>query len=236
MPLRRDSTKIVVVGWQTEGASRKAGYLSLVVCMSQFLRFDFGWDGAVRVQRGRVYLRHPRLADYAAWARLRGESRDFLQPWEPLWTDDELTREAWRRRLRRYGQDVRDGTGAPFLIFREDDDTLVGGINLNNITRGVAQMCSVGYWVGERHTRQGFARAALQAAVEYGLETLALHRIEANCLPRNAPSRTLLETSGFAFEGLSRAYLRINGQWEDHLRFAFTVGDPMPWRSQGRLA
>lgn len=226
----------MLVDWRTGGARSQAGCPSLVECMSQFLRFDFGWDGAVRVQRGAVYLRHPRPADFAAWSQLRGESRAFLQPWEPLWTEDELTREAWRRRLRRYGQDVRDGTGAPFLIFRQDDDTLVGGINLNNITRGVAQMCSVGYWVGARHTRQGYARAALEAVVEYGIETLALHRIEANCLPHNAPSRTLLETSGFDFEGVSRAYLRINGQWEDHLRFAFTAGDPMPWRTDARRA
>jgi [ribosomal protein S5]-alanine N-acetyltransferase len=193
--------------------------------MANFLRMDWGWDGSPRLHDGTVFLRPPRPGDWQEWASLREASRAFLQPWEPLWADDELTRDGFRRRLRRYGDDMRAGTCAPFLVFRASDGALVGGINLNGIQRGVAQMCSVGYWVGEAHTRQGHARAALRLALEHGFGQLGLHRIEANCLPRNIPSRTLLETSGFAFEGLSRSYLKINGVWEDHLRFAMIAGE-----------
>lgn len=195
--------------------------------MVTFLRATPGWDGIGRLNGGRVYLRPPVARDYEAWADLRGRSQDFLRPWEPEWSDDELSREAFRRRLKAYGEVLRAGTGAPHLIFRHDDDTLVGGINLNNIQRGIAQFCSVGYWTGEAHARQGYMRDGLRTVLSHAFATLRLHRVEANCLPSNTASRSLLESVGFTLEGRSRAFLKINGQWEDHLRFAMVAGDPI---------
>jgi [ribosomal protein S5]-alanine N-acetyltransferase len=184
-----------------------------------------GWDGAGRLIGLRVYLRAPALRDYEAWASVREASRPFLVPWEPTWTDDELTREAFRRRLRAYGEVVRNGTGAPHFIFRHDDDTLVGGINLNGIQRGIAQFCSVGYWIGQPYARRGYMHDALRTLAGHALGPMGLHRVEANCLPANTASRRLLEKTGFTLEGQSRAFLKINGQWEDHLRYGMVAGD-----------
>ncbi len=44
----------------------------------------------------------------------------------------------------------------PFLVFRQEDGAMVGGITLSNIRRGVAQMGSIGYWVGQPFTRRGY--------------------------------------------------------------------------------
>ena len=54
-----------------------------------------------------VTLRPPNSSDFAEWAALRRASRDFLVPWEPTWPVDDLTRSAFRRRLRRYAEDQR---------------------------------------------------------------------------------------------------------------------------------
>ena len=54
-----------------------------------------------------VYLRAPQMSDYGEWATLREASRAFLTPWEPTWPADDLTRGAFRRRLRRYAEDQR---------------------------------------------------------------------------------------------------------------------------------
>ena len=178
------------------------------------------------LQGDRIFLRPPRASDYANWAALRQASRAFLVPYEPQWAPDELTRDGFRRRLRAYQESRRNGTGAPFFLFKHDG-TLVGGINCNGIARGVAQSCHIGYWVGIEFARQGYTREALRLLLTYGFEELGLHRIEANCLPRNAPSVGLLRGVGFRLEGLSRAYLMINGVWEDHLRFAMVRGDPI---------
>lgn len=192
-----------------------------------FLKLDMGWDGATRLQGEGVVLRAPRPADYDAWASLRLESEAWLRPWEPEWAPDELSREGWRRRLRRYVDDMKADRAAPFFILSETDETLLGGINLNGIQRGVAQTCSVGYWIGAPHARQGHMRAALRLLIPWAFDRLGLHRVEAACLPENERSSRLLLSVGFSPEGRSRAYLKINGAWADHLRFAIVKGDPV---------
>src|SRR5712672_1143956 len=77
-----------------------------------------------------VLLRYPQMFDYAQWSKLRDESREFLAPWEPTWAADELTRGAFRRRLRRYQREIRGDLAYPFLLFQRPDDLLMGGCTL----------------------------------------------------------------------------------------------------------
>jgi ribosomal-protein-alanine N-acetyltransferase len=183
-------------------------------------------DHDLRFDGHGVRLRPHRASDFAEWSALREQSRPFLQPWEPTWPADDLTRGAWRRRLSAYAHDIERGLAYPFLVFRQSDNAIVGGITLSNIRRGVAQMGQIGYWVGEAHTRRGHTLAAVKAVARFSFERLALHRLEAACLPSNAPSRGVLLKAGFTQEGMARAYLRINGIWEDHLLFGLVSPAP----------
>src|SRR3974390_2245103 len=90
-------------------------------------------------------LRVPQIADHAEWAALREISREFLTPWEPTWPEDDLSRSAFRRRLRRFGAALRADQTYWFLIFRNRDGRVVGGLTLANVRRGVAQAASLGY-------------------------------------------------------------------------------------------
>ena len=175
-----------------------------------------------------VVLRTPQMTDYPEWAELREASRDFLTPWEPTWPTDDLTRSAFRRRIRRYSEDIRTDQGYAFLIFRKSDGVLVGGLTLANIRRGVAQAGSLGYWMGLPYARQGYMTAAVNAVIPFALEKLRLHRLEAACIPTNAGSIRLLEKNGFVREGYAREYLCINGIWQDHLLFARLKDAPRP--------
>lgn len=190
-----------------------------------FLKREGQDDGARRLSGRLVHLRHPEVRDYAEWAALRERSRAFLTPWEPTWADDELTRASFRFRLRRYADDIREGRGFPFLAFRHDDNVLVGGVTLSRVQRGVAQMASLGYWVGAPHQGRGFTTDAVRAVVAFAFEDLGLHRVEAAVRPNNPASRRVLEKAGFRHEGLARAYLKINGAWCDHLLFARLCDD-----------
>jgi ribosomal-protein-alanine N-acetyltransferase len=167
-----------------------------------------------------VFLRMPVANDFPEWAALREQSRDFLTPWEPIWPPDDLTRSAFRRRLRRYAEDQRTDTAYAFLIFRSQDSTLVGGLTLANIRRGVAQAGSIGYWIGQPYANQGYMSAAVRALIPFCFGSLRLHRLEAACIPTNKPSIALLEKCGFQREGYARGYLCINGAWQDHLLYA----------------
>ena len=89
----------------------------------------------------RVLLRAPRPADYLAWKTLRKESRAFLKPFEPRWTEADLGHRVYQARLRRGREEARSGSDYTFFIFRRDADreTLMGGITLSNIRRRAAQ-------------------------------------------------------------------------------------------------
>jgi len=167
-----------------------------------------------------VTLRPPHGGDFAEWAALRETSRAFLTPWEPTWPPDDLTRGAFRRRLKRYAEDQRGDLAYAFLIFRSDDNAMVGGLTLANIRRGVAQAGSIGYWIGAPFVRKGYMTAAVRALIPYGFTTLRLHRLEAACIPDNTASIRLLERTAFKREGYARGYLCINGIWQDHLLYA----------------
>jgi ribosomal-protein-alanine N-acetyltransferase len=166
-----------------------------------------------------VLLRIPQAPDYADWTALREESRDFLTPWEPTWPADDLSRSAFRRRIKRYSEDLRTDQGCAFLIIRSSDNTLVGGLTLANIRRGVAQAGSIGYWMGRPFVRRGYMTAAVRAIIPFAFASLRLHRLEAACIPSNAGSIRLLEKTGFVREGYAREYLCINGIWQDHLLY-----------------
>jgi ribosomal-protein-alanine N-acetyltransferase len=173
-----------------------------------------------------VMLRVPQMGDFAEWAALREQSRSFLVPWEPTWPEDDLTRSAFRRRLKRYADDQRGDLAYAFLIFRTGDNAMVGGLTLANIKRGVAQAGSIGYWVGAPFARLGYMTAAVRALIPFSFKTLRLHRLEAACIPTNAASVGLLEKTGFTREGYARSYLCINGIWQDHLLYARLASDP----------
>jgi [ribosomal protein S5]-alanine N-acetyltransferase len=149
------------------------------------------------IERNGLLLRLPQMGDFNAWASLRERSRAFLVPWEPTWPADDLTRTAFRRRLKRYAEDQRTDQAYAFFIFRQIDNVLVG-----------------------------YMSAAVKALIPFAFANLRLHRLEAACIPTNVASIRLLEKCGFVREGHAREYLCINGVWQDHLLYARLPSDP----------
>ncbi len=181
-----------------------------------------------RLTLQRLYLRPPSRKDWAEWAELRSESREFLLPWEPTWPHNALSKTMFRRQLAYHSENWSQGRGYAFLIFRRVDDALVGGLTISNVRRGIAQSCSFGYWIGRQYARQGYMTETVIGACDYVFEQLHLHRIEAACLVNNTASLGVLKKAGFHYEGLVRGYLKINGRWRDHKLFALLREDFRP--------
>ena len=178
-----------------------------------------------RIETPRLTLRQPQLSDWRNWSSLREQSMDFLTPWEPLWASDHLSRKGFANRVYWAQRSISGGTAIPLFLIRRDDQALVGAITLDNIRRGPAQAGTLGYWTGACHARQGYMREAIEALVHYAYDRLDLSRIEAACLPGNAPSRALLEKCGFKYEGVAQSYLQINGRWRNHVLYAALRAD-----------
>jgi [ribosomal protein S5]-alanine N-acetyltransferase len=181
--------------------------------------------GSDRIDGDGLYLRAPLAGDFEQWRLLRGASRAFLTPWEPTWPLDDLTKPAFQRRLLRQDRERLEDESYGFLIFRERDNALVGGVTLGNVRRGVAQCATLGYWMGEKFAGQGYMTKAVCALLRHAFLEMRLHRVEAACAPTNERSRRLLERLGFQREGFARAYLLIDGAWQDHLLFAMLERD-----------
>jgi ribosomal-protein-alanine N-acetyltransferase len=193
-----------------------------------FLRSSIGQDSGLLVRGQGVWLRPPMMADYAPWAELRARSREHLTRWEPLWQRDELARSAYRRRVRHYQREAREDLGYSFLIFRDEDDELLGGLTLSNVRRGVTQAVVLGYWLGLPFVQRGYMTAAVGAVVRFAFEELRLHRIEAATMPNNFASIRVLERNGFRREGLAERLLKINGVWQDHVLHALVAEETVP--------
>ena len=174
----------------------------------------------LRLDTERLILRPPQHSDYRAWVALRDGSRDFLQAWEPAWADDHLSRKSFTNRVYWAQGSITRGTAVPLFLIRRSDEALMGAITLDNIRRGPAQAATTGYWIGQAFARQGYMREAVLALVHHAFTTLDLSRIEAGCLPENVPSRRLLESCGYKYEGVAQSYLQINGRWRNHVLYA----------------
>ena len=173
----------------------------------------------------RVFLRPPKRRDALKWQKLRMSSKSFLVPWEPSWDASSCSRRAYLRYFKNSNYLANMDRAYSFLIFKIDDKALLGGINIGNVRRGVSQSASLGYWIGEKHSRNGYMKEALKLLIPSLFVDLRLNRIEAATLEENIASKNLLKKIGFKKEGVLRKYLKINGTWRDHIIYGLLEND-----------
>jgi ribosomal-protein-alanine N-acetyltransferase len=173
----------------------------------------------------RVVVRPLRPTDFNAWAEVRQRCGEWLTKWEPRrpagQPDLAQNRRAFEQRCEQRDQDRSRGVAYGFGIFLAD--RFVGEINLNTIQRGAAQSGYVGYWIDQAHAGHGFMPEAVVVVARFAFEDLGLHRIQISIVPRNGPSRRVVEKLNIRDEGVAVRYLEINGVWEDHVRYAMTA-------------
>ena len=101
--------------------------------------------------------------------------------------------------------------------------TFCGEVNLNSIQRGATQTGTIGSWVDQRVAGRSLVAEGVVVAAEFAFDTLWLHRLEIGIVPRNHNSRRVMEKLAIREEGVARGLVEINGVWEDHIRYGFTV-------------
>lgn len=142
----------------------------------------------------------------------------FLAEYEPERDEAFYEQEFHQKLLEEELSGIAQRRMMPFYLFlKERPELLIGKINMSNIVWGSFLSCFLGAKMDQDHINQGYMTEALEAVVTYGFETLGLHRLEANVMPKNTRSLRVLEKCGFENEGISQKYLKIHGVWEDHV-------------------
>ncbi len=141
----------------------------------------------------------------------------------PALTDDFFSEFHQMEVLRKEFQWAMDGFAYRYYIFSKEDPFLkkiLGDVSITNILGGNAQSCKMGYKLDKDEVGRGYMAEAMQKMIKFVFDELDLQRIEINIMPENQKSIALAERLGFVHEGTVYSYLKINGIWEDHLRYS----------------
>ena len=172
-----------------------------------------------------VRLEAPALKHAAPFLTAVRRSRTLHTPWVTA----PLTREQYRAFLQRF----RAPTHIGHFVCTADGE-LAGVINVNEIVRGGFRSAYLGYYALAPYGGQGYMREGLRLVIQRAFRRYALHRLEANIQPANRRSIALVKSLGFRLEGFSPRYLKINGRWRDHERWAITAEEWAVTRSHRR--
>ena len=186
----------------------------------------------LRLYGRRVVLRPLVPQDFNAWSEVRRRNGEWLTQWEPLrlphHPDPETNREVFAARCGSRDRERLAGSQYAFGIFV--DGTFAGELNLNNIVRGAMQSATIGYWIDRARAGRSLMSESIVVLMQFAFEELNLHRLEICIIPRNSNSRRVVEKLALREEGIAQRFLEINGAWEDHVRFGFTVEE---WNDRG---
>jgi [ribosomal protein S5]-alanine N-acetyltransferase len=159
-----------------------------------------------------VVLSAPSPSDTDDFIRAVRASRSLHHPWVDL-PDTPQRFAAYLERSARTDQ-------SSYLIRHGPDQDLVGFVNVSNIVRGALESGYLGYGAFTPHAGHGLMTEGLRAVLGRVFGDLALHRVEANIQPANLRSIALVRRLGFEKEGFSLRYLKVDGDWRDHERWA----------------
>lgn len=172
-------------------------------------------------------LRPLRLGDWEAWGEVRRRCGDWLLKWEPVSPpgrpDPVRSRQAFGARCQARDREWDLGTSYGFGLFVKG--RFAGEITLGPVQRGPYQNAYLGYWIDRDLAGQGYVPEAVVLVACFAFEQLNLHRLQVSIIPRNYASVRVAEKLGLRDEGVALRYLKINGIWENHVRYAITVED-----------
>jgi ribosomal-protein-alanine N-acetyltransferase len=114
--------------------------------------------------------------------------------------------------------------GTRWGIERKNSQGLIGTCGLFAWNKNWRK-CSLGYELARNQTGHGFMDEALRTVLQWGFDTMSLHRIEAQVHPANASSLALLARLGFKAEGSLREVAYWGGCHHDLLQLSLLKSD-----------
>lgn len=164
-----------------------------------------------------VIVRRIVIDDATKLSQFYSKNQTHFKPWEPSRSDDYHTITAWQKRLVDYDKEHQLKTSAHFAAFNATDHNIIACCSLTNVIQGPFKACYLGFGVDEDHEGKGVVISLCRYVIDIAFNNLCLNRVMANYMPENTRSKKLLTSLGFEEEGYAKRYLKINGQWRDHV-------------------
>ena len=197
------------------GYSRPIGHPAVIISSK----------GPLRLFGRRIMLRPLVATDFEAWSEVRLRNGEWLTKWEPMplitSPDPAKSRDAFTHRCAARDRERQSGNAYCLGLFV--NNVFAGEVNLNSVMRGAMQSGTIGYWIDEAKAGNSYVSEAVLVLMKFAFEELRLHRMEVCIVPRNANSRRVVEKLQLREEGVAERFLEINGVWEDHVRYGFTI-------------
>lgn len=111
-----------------------------------------------------------------------------------------------------------------YLVIDEQEN-IVGRINLTNVVQGPLKKAELGYRVGKGYQEKGYATKAIKLITEKAYKEHMLHRLEAGTSPQNIASQIVLIKNGFQFAGKYHQYILGGDSWTDCILFEKVLED-----------
>jgi RimJ/RimL family protein N-acetyltransferase len=105
---------------------------------------------------------------------------------------------------------------------RKEDGRVIGLVGL---IRRDHRQGEVGWALGVDYRGQGYATEAARALIDYGFNSLGLHRIHADTNSDNLPSLRVMERLGMRREAQLRSCVYADGKWLDRVIYGILVDE-----------
>jgi len=190
----------------------------------------------ITLRHDALVLRPLERSDQARWEQVRGDSRDWLSPWDatppPEAVRPRLSFDDW---IRDQHAMARAARSLPWALAWDDGwpdhparrPTFIGQVTVSGIAWGSSRSATIGYWIDRHWAGRGLVPLGVAMAADYCFRTLRLHRLEIDVLPENTASHRVVAKLGFTPDGTRRSLMHINGAWRDHDAYVM-IADEAP--------
>lgn len=126
--------------------------------------------------------------------------------------------------LEKYIQNYDNSDYYRWAIVDNDSNRCIGQIafylvNLNN------HFAEIEYCIATDYQNRGLMTEAVKAVIKFGFEEIRLHKIQISTKEINAPSKRVIEKSGFNYEGTLRDYFYYDGKYIDRLYYSMLFSE-----------
>lgn len=126
--------------------------------------------------------------------------------------------------LEKYIQNYDNNDYYRWAIVDNDSNRCIGQIAFYLVDTN-NHFAEIEYCIASEYQNKGLMTEAVKAVIGFGFEIIGLHKIQISTKEINAPSKRVIEKSGFTYEGTLRDYFYYEGKYIDRLYYSMLFSE-----------